>query len=76
MTQNDIALLSGIDAATYGRIERGIGNPRLATVLRLATTLELEPGTLLNGLAVAELLPTTTRTFTVAEFVKARRRSE
>ena len=73
MTQRDLALLSGIDPATYGKIERGVGNPRLATILKLAATLEVEPSALLDGLTAPELLPSTAKVFSVSDFLRTRR---
>jgi transcriptional regulator with XRE-family HTH domain len=42
-TQEGFALMSGIDRAYVGGVERGDRNPALAMILRLAEALELPP---------------------------------
>jgi transcriptional regulator with XRE-family HTH domain len=70
LSQYEVANLSQVDVANYGKVERGAGNPTLLTLLQLAVTLETEPGALLEGLADVALLPERTRPFSVSDFVR------
>ncbi|WP_426625118.1 helix-turn-helix domain-containing protein [Leifsonia sp. McL0607] len=70
ISQVDVATLSQVDLANYGRVERGIGNPTFMTLLQLAVTLEIEPSELLDGLADLELLPEPDHTFSSSDFVR------
>ncbi|AMM22314.1 hypothetical protein AX769_09340 [Frondihabitans sp. PAMC 28766] len=60
-----------MNVSNYGKIERGIGNPVLVTIVRLAVVLGIDPAVLVAGLG-AEHLPADQRPFTVAEFVSER----
>lgn len=68
LTQYHVAHESGADLANYGKLERGIGNPTLLTILRLCATLDLRPDALLAGLADRALFPETIRPFSVSEY--------
>lgn len=70
LSQYEVASLSQVDLANYGKVERGVGNPTLTTLLQLAVTLELEPQSLLDGLAEPELLPERHHAFTASDFVR------
>jgi transcriptional regulator with XRE-family HTH domain len=70
LSQNEVAHLSRVDLANYGKVERGVGNPTLQTILQLAVTLETEPDELLGGLADLRLLPERNRPFSVTDFVR------
>jgi len=72
LSQDDVANLAGMNVSNYGKIERGIGNPVLITIVRLAVVLGVDPGTLVAGLG-AEHLPDGQETFTAADFVRERR---
>ena len=72
LSQYEVANLSQVDVASYGKLERGTGNPTLLTLLQLAVTLETEPSVLLEGLADVALLPERTRPFSVSDFVRER----
>jgi transcriptional regulator with XRE-family HTH domain len=41
ITQEDLAYHSGITVSALSRIERGLNNPRLSTVIRIAQALEI-----------------------------------
>jgi len=41
LSQHKLWLISGINTSQIGKIERGVGNPSLATVVALAKALEL-----------------------------------
>ncbi len=76
LTQHELASLSQVDLANYGKVERGTGNPTILTILQLAASLEVEPGELLDGLADPELLPARKRPFSVHDFLKEHRERE
>lgn len=71
LTQYSVAHDSSADLANYGKLERGIGNPTLLTLLRLFVTLDLRPEDAMRGLADRELFPEGIRPFTVSEFRSA-----
>lgn len=73
LTQSDVAHLAGMDVANYGKLERGLANATLTTIVQVATVLEADPGAWMAGLAGAELLPPRTRLYTATEFLEARR---
>ena len=60
-----------MDVANYGKIERGLGNPELHTLIRLATVLGVDVGELLAGIK-GDALPEKRRVFTAKEFVRER----
>lgn len=70
LSQNEVAQLSQVDLANYGKVERGVGNPTLLTILQLSVTLEAEPEALLHGLGDLRPLPQRTRPFSVTDFVR------
>lgn len=72
-SQYDIAHLSGVDLANYGRMERGKGNPTLTTIIQLAMTLSLDPAELMAGLAEPDMLPELERPYSALEFIAAKR---
>jgi transcriptional regulator with XRE-family HTH domain len=47
-----LARRTGLHPTAVGRFERGVREPRVSTVLRLARGLGVEPRVLLDGLAV------------------------
>jgi transcriptional regulator with XRE-family HTH domain len=49
-TQEDLAHESGLATVQVSRIERGVREIRLTTLLRLIAALEESPGELLDGL--------------------------
>ena len=44
ISQNDLAKLSGVTAATISRIENGVERPRFVTIRKLAKALNVDPG--------------------------------
>ena len=48
LSQEALALQAGINRSYVGQIERGIGNPSLQVMVKLATTLELDVADLLQ----------------------------
>jgi transcriptional regulator with XRE-family HTH domain len=55
LTQEEVSHRSGIHVTEVSRIERGLRDPRVTTLVRLADALEVSPAVLLNG--VAPILP-------------------
>ena len=48
MTQIEVAQRSGVQAGEVSRIERGIRDPQVSTLEKLAAAVELPPGRLLD----------------------------
>ena len=48
LTQEDLAARSGLSRVHVGKIENGASNVSLATILRLARALQVEPALLLE----------------------------
>jgi len=48
MSQEDIANLADMHVTNYGRVERGEANSELHTIVRIATALDVDPGTLVT----------------------------
>ena len=76
MSQEDIANLADMHVTNYGRVERGEANSELHTIVRIATALDTDPGTLMAGLYGSEMLPDRSRAYSVADFLAARRAHE
>lgn len=72
LTIEDLAELSEINPTTIGKIERGASSPAVESIVRIATALELEPGTLLAGVT-ADDYGTRKHRFTARDFLRARR---
>jgi transcriptional regulator with XRE-family HTH domain len=53
LTQEDVSGRSGVHVTEVSRIERGLRDPRVTTVLRLADALNVSPATLLDGVQTA-----------------------
>lgn len=50
LSQTQVSARSGIHVTEVSRIERGLRDPRLTTVVRLARALEVQPANLLDGI--------------------------
>jgi transcriptional regulator with XRE-family HTH domain len=50
MTQEQLGLAAGLDAAVISRIEAGQREPRVKNIARIAKALETQPGELFEGL--------------------------
>jgi transcriptional regulator with XRE-family HTH domain len=70
-SQEEIANLASMNVSNYGKIERGLGNPELHTLIRLATVLGIDVAQLLTGIT-GEALPERPRVFTAKDFVRER----
>jgi transcriptional regulator with XRE-family HTH domain len=71
LSQETVAKLAQMNVSNYGKVERGLGNPTLLTLVRIAVVLGTDPGTFLTGLG-AESLPASPATYTAADFIAAR----
>lgn len=71
VSQEEIAHLAGLNVSNFGKIERGISNPTLHTIVRVASVLDIDPGELIAGLTGADL-PHKPETFTASDFVRER----
>jgi len=50
LSQSQVSSRSGIHVTEVSRIERGLRDPRVTTVIRLARALEVQPARLLDGI--------------------------
>lgn len=50
LTQEQLGLAAGLDAAVISRIEAGQREPRVKNIVRIAKALETQPGDLFEGL--------------------------
>lgn len=50
LSQSQVSSRSGIHVTEVSRIERGLRDPRVSTVVRLARALEVHPARLLDGI--------------------------
>lgn len=54
LTQEEVSHRSGIHVTEVSRIERGLRDPRVTTLVRLADALEVSPAILLRGVAPSQ----------------------
>lgn len=52
-SQEQLALMAGLDRTYVGGIERGERNVTVINIIRLTTILKIEPGQILDGLRAA-----------------------
>lgn len=69
LSQDDIANLAQMNVSNYGKIERGLSNPTFHTVVRIASVLGVNPGSLIDGLD-ADSLPESDHVFTARDYVR------
>lgn len=55
ISQETLAELSGLHWTALGKIERGLRNPSLHNIVKIATGLDVDPGILLEGLTAAQV---------------------
>lgn len=67
----DLGELSEIGWTSIGRIERGVSSPTAETLVRLATALEVDPGTFLSGINAGDY-GVRAHQVTVRDLIKAR----
>jgi transcriptional regulator with XRE-family HTH domain len=49
LSQTQVSKRSGVHSTEVSRIERGLRDPRISTIIRLARAMEVEPARLLDG---------------------------
>jgi transcriptional regulator with XRE-family HTH domain len=70
ITQMDLANLAGLNVANFGRIERGVGNPNIDTLIRIAGVLGVDAADFVRGITVDQLGAAQPR-YTAADFLRA-----
>ena len=73
LSQESVADLADMHVTNYGKIERGVANPSLHTIVRISSVLGVDPGTLISGFT-GDMLPARMHTLTAAEFMRERSR--
>ena len=53
LTQMELSNRTGLDMAEISRLERGLRDPRLTTIVRLAAGLDVDPAELVSGIGLA-----------------------
>ena len=71
ISQTDLADMALVHVANLGKIERGLTNPSLATLARIATALDTRLSTLVEDV-LPEHLPESDRQITAADLLRAR----
>lgn len=74
ISQHDLSELSHIDATSISRIERGIGNPTLDLITRLAVALDTTVADLVVDITAEDLGEKVIRRPTARDFLEYRRR--
>ena len=73
LSQENVAELAQMHVTNYGKIERGIANPSLVTILRIASVLGVDVAALTGGLSRDDL-PAGFEVLPAAEFLRERNR--
>jgi transcriptional regulator with XRE-family HTH domain len=73
LSQETVADLAEMHVTNFGKIERGVANPSLHTMVRIASVLSVDPAQLVQGIG-REHLPKSAHTLTAAEFMAERKR--
>lgn len=73
LSQESIAELAQMHVTNYGKIERGVANPSLTTILRIACVLGTEVSELTEGLGLDDL-PAEFDLLTAQDFIQERDR--
>jgi transcriptional regulator with XRE-family HTH domain len=73
LSQESIAELAQMHVTNYGKIERGIANPSLVTMLRIASVLGTDVALLTEGLSRDDL-PDELEVLSADEFLQERER--
>lgn len=71
LSQESVAELAQMHVTNYGKIERGIANPNLVTILRIACVIGQDIARLTEGLSQDDL-PSEYRVLTADEYLQAR----
>lgn len=73
VSQSQLAVLSGIDTSNISKLERGAALPKPGSLVRLAATLGVDPGILIEKLSPADLSDSS-RAFSAAKFLAEQER--
>lgn len=71
----DLSAIAEVSVTTIGKTERGVQSPTAETLTRLATALEIDPGSVLTGLTADDYGPRSHQ-LTAREFIKERKARE
>lgn len=71
LSQENVADLAQMHVTNYGKIERGVSNPSLVTILRIASVLGVDVGTLTTELT-GEHLPEGYSVLSAADYLRSR----
>ncbi len=72
ISQEDAAALAEMHVSNFGKIERGLANPSLHTIVKIATALEIDPAKLVFELD-ADMLPYREHRLTASKLIAARK---
>lgn len=71
LSQEDVAHMAAMHVSNYGKIERGLANPNLQTLLRITSVLEVDPGLMISGLS-GDMVTGRPHKLTATDLIKAR----
>lgn len=72
---DDLSHLAELSLTSVGKIERGAQSPSAETLVRLATVLEVDAGSLISGLSSQDF-GQRTRLYTARDFIREQRARE
>lgn len=72
---DDLSHLAELSLTSVGKIERGAQSPSAETLVRLATVLEIDAGSLISGLTARDF-GQRTRQYTARDFIREQRARE
>ena len=75
ISMEDLSHLSELSLTSVGKIERGTQSPSAETLVRIATVLEIDPGSLISGLSSRDF-GQRSRQYTAREFLLEQRARE
>ncbi|GAA2834937.1 helix-turn-helix domain-containing protein [Leucobacter komagatae] len=75
ISMEDLSHLSELSLTSVGKIERGTQSPSAETLVRIASVLEIDPGSLISGLTSRDF-GQRSRQYTAREFLREQRARE
>lgn len=72
---DDLSDLSEVSLTSVGKIERGTQSPSAETLVRIATALDIDPGSLISGL-LADDYGQRSHLFTARDFIREQQARE
>ncbi|MFF8818864.1 MULTISPECIES: helix-turn-helix domain-containing protein [Leucobacter] len=75
ISMDDLSHLAELSLTSVGKIERGAQSPSAETLVRLATVLEVDAGSLISGLSSQDF-GQRTRLYTARDFIREQRARE